>query len=215
MTEAVETPYADRKLGKTEARPDSIKLKFEDYIDRRRLRALRAAEPVRPKKVGHSNLIAKKGWGMYANDHYGCCVWSGAGHETKLWGYEGSGRNVWFRDKDILDDYAECTGFVRGKPETDLGTDMQKAAAYRKNTGIRDAYGRRHKITAYLAIKAGDLELHLDAIWLFSAVGIGFVVPESAMDQNAHHEPWTVVSQSQTLGGHYVPAVSWDGNMLG
>jgi hypothetical protein len=35
MTEAVETPYADRKLGKKEARPDSIKLKLEDFVDKR------------------------------------------------------------------------------------------------------------------------------------------------------------------------------------
>jgi hypothetical protein len=214
MTEAVETPYADRKLGKKEARPDSIKLKLEDFVDKRRLRALRAAQPIRPKKVGHGGLIARKGWAMLANDRYGCCVWSGAAHETKLWTYEGSNKNTWFRDKDVLSDYSKCTGFDPGKPETDVGTDMQRAAAYRKDTGIRDAYGNFHKIIAYLAIKPGDLELHLDAVWLFGAVGIGFVVPESAMDQNARREPWTVVSQSNILGGHYVPAVSWNGEFL-
>jgi hypothetical protein len=54
----------------------------------------------------------------------------------------------------------------------------------------------------------------LDAIWLFGAVGIGFIVPESAMDQNARGEPWTVVSQSPILNGHYVPAVNFDGHYL-
>jgi hypothetical protein len=210
----VETPYADRKLGKKEARPDSIELKLEDFVDKRRLRALRAEHPTRPKKVGHGRLIARHGWAMLGNDHYGCCVWAGAAHETKLWTYEGSNKNTWFRDKDVLADYAQCTGFDPTKPETDVGTDMQKAAKYRQDIGIRDAYGHIHKILAYLAIKPGDLELHLDAIWLFGAVGIGFLVPESAMDQNARGEPWTVVSQSRVLGGHYVPAVSWNGQYL-
>jgi hypothetical protein len=216
MQMSIETPYADRKLGKSEARPDSIKLKLEDFIDKPRLRALRAAEPIRPKKVGHGNLVRRNDWGMLANDRYGCCVWSGAAHETRLWTYEGSGKNTWFRDKDVLADYSECAGFDPKRSETDVGTDMQRAAAYRKNTGIRDALGRRHKINAYLAIKPGDLELHLDAIWLFGAVGIGIAIPESAMDQNARSEPWTVVNGSNVkiLGGHYVPAVNWDGRYL-
>jgi hypothetical protein len=141
MSETVETPYADRKLGKKEARPDSIKLKLEDFVDKRRLRALRAKQPIRPKKVGHGGMISRKGWAILGNDRYGCCVWSGAAHETKLWTYEGSNKNTWFRDKDVLADYAQCTGFDPGKPETDVGTDMQKAAAYRRDTGIRDAYG--------------------------------------------------------------------------
>jgi hypothetical protein len=149
MTEEVATPFADRKLGKQEARPGSIKLKFEDFIDKSRLRRLRGPGPIRPKKVGHGALVARKGWGMYANDHYGCCVWSGAAHETRLWTYEGSNKNTWFRDKDILADYSECAGFDPNRPETDVGTDMQKAAAYRKNTGIRDAYGKRHKVDGY------------------------------------------------------------------
>jgi hypothetical protein len=214
MSEAVETPYADRHLGKTAARPNSITLKLEDFVDKRRLRALRAAQPIRPRKVGHGGMIARKGWSMLGNDRYGCCVWAGAAHETKLWAYEGSGKNTWFRDKDVLADYSACTGFDPKRPETDVGTDMQKAAKYRQDTGIRDAYGRLHKIVAYLAIKPSDLELHLDAIWLFGTVGIGFVVPESAMDQNARHEPWTVVSSSRTLGSHYTPAVNWNGEFL-
>jgi hypothetical protein len=214
MSLEVETPYADRKLGKQEARPDSIKLKFDDFIDKRRLRQLRGTGPIRPKKVGHGALVARRGWGMFANDRYGCCVWSGAAHETRLWTYEGSNKNTWFRDKDVLADYSECAGFDPNNPDTDQGTDMQKAAAYRRNTGIRDAYGQRHKIDAYLAISPGDLELHLDAIWLFGTVGIGFRVPESAMDQNAAHEPWTVVSRTRMLTGHYVPAVQWNGEML-
>jgi hypothetical protein len=93
------------------SRPDSIKLKLEDFVDKRRLRALRAAHPIRPKKVGHGGLIASQGWAMLGNDHYGCCVWAGAAHETKLWTYEGSNKNTWFRDKDVLADYAQCTGF--------------------------------------------------------------------------------------------------------
>jgi hypothetical protein len=55
----------------------------------------------------------------------------------------------------------------------------------------------------------------LDAIWLFGTVGIGFVVPESCLDQNARGEPWTVVTTgTKLLGGHYVPAVRWDGTYL-
>lgn len=160
--------------------------------------------PRTPTTFGHQSLIAQ--WGMLANDRYGCCVWAGAAHETMLFNKE-AGLALAFTDADVLSDYAAVTGFKPDDPTTDQGTDMQDAAAYRRKTGIVDAAGKRHTIAAYLALDPGNVDHLLLAAYLFSAVGIGFTLPGSALDQARKGQPWDVVEGANAAGGHYVPLV--------
>ena len=186
------------KLGKLPARPGAVKLSFWDYIHPSRL-------PTPPAEFGHDGLVPS--WPMFANDRYGDCVWAGAAHETMLWAAEG-GASAPFTDSGVLSDYSAVTGFDLVSGKNDNGTDMQKAAAYRKATGIVDAAGVRHHIGAYASLGIGNLEQHLAAAWLFGAVGIGVNFPISAFDQTSHGEPWDVVAGDYTEGGHYVPLVA-------
>lgn len=183
------------RLGKRPARPDAIKFKFASFFDQKKL-------PTPPKVFGHESI--GRPFGMLANDRFGCCVWSGAGHETMVWGHE-SGVTPVFSDASVLSDYAAVTGFKPSDPDTDQGTDMKDAASYRRKVGIRDAKGQRHKIDSYVALHPGDLSQIAVATYLMGAVGIGLQLPDTAEQQFDEGRPWDVVPHSTILGGHYVP----------
>lgn len=188
------------KLGKLPARLEATTFKLTDYI----------SLPKPPTKFGHYQLETT--WGMLGNDQYGDCVWAGAGHETMLWNKEAN-KEVTVTEQDALADYSTVTGFNPSDPATDKGTDMQVAAAYRRKTGI-SAQDGKHKVLAYLALEVSN-EIQLrQAIYLFSAVGIGIQFPASAMTQFKGGKPWTVVKGSKIEGGHYVPAVGYDSKYI-
>ena len=192
------------KLGKTAARAGAMTFKLSNYINKKVL-------PKPPAQFGHEGLIPAT-WGMLGNDRYGDCVFAGAAHETMLWNAE-AGKKVAFTDNAVLSDYSAVTGFNPKKPNTDQGTDMVVAASYRRKTGIMDASGKRHRVSAYLSIKPGDLTEHYLAMYLFGAVGIGIEFPSSAMDQFNAGKPWDVVSRSKIEGGHYIPLVAKRANI--
>lgn len=186
------------KLGKLPARKDSVKLKLANYTSNL---------PTPPTKSGHYAL--EKDWGMLGNDQYGDCVFAGAGHETLLWNAE-SGKNVQITTANALSDYSAVTGFNPNDPNSDQGTDMQVAASYRKKTGVVDASGKRHQIAAYLALTPGNVTQLKQAIYLFSAVGIGIQFPNYAMDEFNAGQTWHVKTGGTIDGGHYIPAVGYD-----
>lgn len=187
------------KLGKKPARPGAVRLKLANYTNR-------AALPPLPATFGHEAAVGARDWGMFANDRYGDCVWAGAVHETMLLVREAGG-TVSFTDGAVLGDYAAATGFDPADPETDQGTDMQQAAAYRRATGIADAGGARHRIAAYLALEPGNVEHLYLAAYLFGAAGIGLQLPSSALVQTKQGQVWDVVADAPIEGGHYVPLV--------
>ena len=193
------------KLGKLPARPGAVKLALADYLDTTTL-------PKPPTNIGHENLVAS--WGMLGNDQYGDCVWAGAGHETFLWNREGNHTLPQITTSTVLSDYTAVTGFNPNDPSTDNGTDMQVAASYRRKTGLLDAMGNRHKVGAYLALRTGDWNQHLQALYIFGAVGIGIKFPASAMDQFNKGLYWSLVKKSPIEGGHYVPLVAKRGTHL-
>jgi len=190
------------KLGKLPAREGAVKLKLSDYLDS-------AALPTPPATFGHQSLVPADGWGMLGNDQYGDCAWAGPAHETMVLN-AAAGRTVGFTTDGVLSDYSACTGFNPADPSTDQGSDMQKVAAYRQQTGIIDAAGARHKIGAYVAIQPGDLDQLLHGAYIFGAVGIGIEVYDYFMDQFSKGEPWTLRPGGNIEGGHYVPLIAAD-----
>ena len=188
------------KLGKKPARAGAVRFRLASYADA-------SALPPLPATFGHDVLIGARQWGMLANDRYGDCVWAGAAHETMLLARE-AGKVVSFTDAGVLGDYAAATGFDPARPETDQGTDMQEAAAYRRGAGIADARGVRHRIAAYLALEPGNVTHLYLATYLFGVAGIGLSLPVSAIDQARRGEAWDVVDGAPNEGGHYVPLVA-------
>jgi hypothetical protein len=191
-------------LGKLPARPGAVELRLMDFFDMTKL-------PTIPQTFGHERLVST--WQMLGNDQFGDCVWAGAAHETMMWNASAA-RIVTFTDTSVLSDYSALTGFNPADPSTDQGTDMAKAAAYRRKTGVLDAAGRRHPVAAYLALKPGSLKELYAAAYLFGAVGVGLQFPGTAMDQFNAGQPWRVVPGANIEGGHYVPVVARRGGLI-
>ena len=190
------------KLGKRPARFNAVKFKFSTFFTAAKL-------PTPPTEFGHYKLM-KDPWDILGNDEFGDCVWAGAAHEQMLWSLEGGTPRQHFATHNVLSDYAAATGFDPTKPDTDQGSDVQAAAAYRQKVGIVDMQGVRHKIKAYVAITPGNLSQLALATWLFGAVGIGVNLPAVADQQFDAGMPWDVDLSSNTIGGHYVPCVGRD-----
>lgn len=187
------------KLGKLPARKGAISLDFMDYINL-------STFPSIPKQFGHDTLI--KDWGMLGNDAAGDCYFAGSEHETMVYSGMGGNTIASFNQETAFADYGAVTGFDPNNPSTDQGTDMQQGAAYRKNVGLIDTLGNRHKVAAYLSLPIGNVSVHLIALYLFGAVGIGIQFPQSAMDQFNAGEIWDIVPGSPYVGGHYIPLVA-------
>jgi len=201
-------PAAMFALGKRPARAGAIQMKLGRYL------TSSLPKPPDPRNFGHANAIGTNGWGMLGNDQYGDCVWAGAAHEHMLMAAL-SHSAVTFTDKGVLAAYSAVTGFDPRDPSTDQGTDMQQAASYRRKTGIKDSKGHVHKVSAYLEVSKHSLDQVADAAFLFGAVGIGILFPDSAMDQFNRGQPWDVVKHDKAPeGGHYIPCVGFEGGNL-
>lgn len=185
------------KLGKRPAR-HAVSFRFGDFFDKTKL-------PTPPQTFGHYNNV--RDWQMLGNDTWGNCVWAGAAHETQMWSVVGGAPRPRFTTLDTLRDYGAVTGFDPKKPDTDQGTDMQQAASYRRKTGVIDANGKRHTIDSYVALRIGNVDELVLAIYLMGAAGIGIRMPESAMTQFDRRQRWTIDEKSDIAGGHYVSGV--------
>jgi hypothetical protein len=187
------------KLGKTAPTPENVKLKFSAYVDESKL-------PKPPRVLGHTDLLPHQ-IGMLANDSVGDCVVAGAAHETMLFNAE-AGRSITFTDQSCLSDYSAVTGYDPADPSTDQGTNVSEFVDYRTKVGVLDQHGLRHRIGGSVRIDPGHLDQYAEALFLFSAVGIGVQLPDSAQQQFAAEQPWDVVRGAQIEGGHYVPVVA-------
>ena len=200
-----------KKLGKGPAR-HAMKYKFTDVFSPANL-------PAPPAVFGHHAAVQQ--YHMLGNDQWSNCVWAGAAHEQYVWSLEGGQPRTRITTADVLSDYAACTGF-RYTDDTDDGTDMELAAKYRQETGIRDAINQRHKIDSYVSLEVGNLDQMFLAIWLLGAAGVGLQLTQSAEDQSDANGagktgvPWTVPPRHRSKGGHYVSGVGRDidGNLL-
>lgn len=186
------------KCGKKPARAGAVKFRFQSFFSAPDL-------PVPPLVFGKVGMVRE--WGMLANDVLADCVLAGAAHETMQWAAEGGGHIPLFTDRDVTAAYSAITGYDPKHPETDQGSDMQKAAEYRRTTGVLDAMGVRHRIDSYVALRAGNVEELALATYLFGAVGVGLQLPGFAMDQFDHAEPWTTRAVPTEKEGHYVTCI--------
>jgi|SRR5215831_4417293 len=206
------------KLGKKAATYDERDLLFATY-------RTTVALPSHPKHFGHEKLVGANAWQMLGNGPdptvsagfrgAGDCVFAGGDHETMLWTLEG-GAPAKFTGANAIADYSAVTGYDptapldgNGNNPTDKGTNVRDALSYRQKTGLIDSAGKRHKIGAYVALELGNMGQLLEALYLFGVVGIGFMFPDSAMDQFNAGKPWSVVPGPEPTEGHYVPFVAY------
>jgi hypothetical protein len=187
------------KLGKQPATYDRRTLKFAKYVDRSLL-------PDIPDVIGHDKLFDdNSGWGMLANDRYGCCVISSMMHQTMLWNKAAKNKEVQFTDELCIDTYHKVNNSTE-----DNGTNMLTALKYRNKHGIVDSDGNIYKIGAFAYLNTHNIDEIKAAVYLFGLVDIGFYVPDYCMDQFAGGRPWVVTGEGENQGGHCVPIVGFD-----
>ena len=65
------------------------------------------------------------------------------------------------------------------------------------------------RIEGYIFLEPGNIDQRDKAMYIFNSLGIGFMVPRSAMDQFRSGETWDVVPDDGGIeGGHYVPGLA-------
>jgi hypothetical protein len=186
-------------------RPGAVKLRLATYLDFRQL-------PAVPAVFGHYAVYPASGWGMLGNDQWGDCAEAGACHQEMLWSTEG-GHPAPFDTTSCLVNYSAITNFnindgTSGSNPSDQGTDVGQLADYWRNTGLVDSNGVHHKIVAVMDLNPGDLRELWTASYLFQCVGLGFNIPQSALNQTTAGQAWDVVADDGGIqGGHYVPAM--------
>jgi hypothetical protein len=144
----------------------------------------------------------------------GDCAWAGPAHET-MEACKNSGQSIpTFSGKTVVDQYAQYSGYNPQTGANDNGSQVRDVLKWRQNTGLLDDAGTSHKIGAYVALEAGNLNQLWEALWLFECVGIGIQFPNSAMDQFNAGQTWSVVAGAQNEGGHYIPLVGHPTNEI-
>jgi hypothetical protein len=181
----------------------SEQLQFRDYFKV-------ASLPTPPKTFGWWSAVPESSWGMLGNDQYGDCVVARSMHAVKYRNAVQT-RTVDFSTADALDDYYAVNGTT-----ADNGTDPLAMEKYLQVTGVRDMTNTRHKIDGSVVLRTGypsDLFL---AMWLFDGCSIPVDLPNSAEDQFANGQPWTVVAGATSVGGHDVMGlgVNSSGNIV-
>lgn len=208
-------------LGKKPARSGAVKIEFDAMVDTVKL-------PDPPKKFGHANLVHV--WNMLMNNMIGCCAISGGEHESMLWCAE-AGTPVSFvapnlppaQQPTVLN--YEFTGYKPGPeltdpsaPEnpTDQGTDVPSLIKERYLTGLVDAQGNRHKIDGAVSVRPGDWNALWYATYYFDGVGLGIKMCQEWMDSfnSTGSTVWDEVKNPTWIGGHYITAVAWNGNVI-
>lgn len=131
---------------------------------------------------------------MYANDRYGCCVFSGKAHNLGIWSANDTdaGPQVLATDKEITDQYFAYTG---GR---DNGAVIYQVLDYMRDKGFL-AGGKRHKIKGYVSCDWRSKELTQIGMALCGPGSIGFNLPGNWPNQAI----WDVTN-SGFVGGHDV-----------
>ncbi len=184
-------------LGLKPVRAGVVQFKLRDYVDFSTVNV--------PRSFGFIDNAAD--YKMLANDRCGCCVVSGAAHEHAIWTRAARQPPAGFDDASVVNEYRTASGWngIRNDP-SDTGLDMEIYARRRRSVGIIDANHVAHNVVAYADI-GKSFDNIAKAVYIFGAVGLGVRVPQSALVQFNMQQPWSVMSGSNVMGAHYLPAV--------
>ncbi len=195
--------YENVKLGKLAPKNDPRTLKVANYFT--------AALPTRPQSSDYLTGIDR--WSMFANDRVGDCTFATAGHLIKIWNHFGQHDGDEVTEKDVLDGYADCTGYdpsqtdIAGNNPTDRGAVEHDVLQYWFHKGIGG-----HGIGAWADVDPKNIEEVKTSMWLFGGLYLGIALPKSAQNQDV----WDVVScfnkdgLRYSWGGHAAPGAYYD-----
>lgn len=153
-----------------------------------------------PRILFREYKIPVSGWGMYDNDRVGDCTCASPAH-IRMLDTVHTGTMVTPDPGAILAMYSAVSGYDPATGENDNGAAITDVLNYWQTKGIEG-----NKILGWVQIDHTNIERVKQAMYLFSAVNIGFNVPSSAMDQFNRGQAWDVVNRPGAIeGGHCVP----------
>jgi hypothetical protein len=187
---------------------------LETYLRTHPVSGTAGLEPVGPgEEVDRASKVTD--WPMYCNgpdpanppsspDGIGDCTVAEAAHAFTALGVYAGKEQVLFPDSEIIAAYAAISGYDPVTGSNDNGCQMQDVLRYLRDTGLADANGQVHKVTAYAALAdPTDIQMLSQVLKTFGYVYLGIDLPQSAEDEFGT-EPWTYVPWSQPLGGHCI-----------
>lgn len=141
---------------------------------------------------------------MFLNDQLGDCVMAGRAHQTMRFEFKEKGAVPNITDDEVETEYMRETGGV------DSGLVVSRSLQQWRRRGWT-AGGKLYKIKSYARLDLYNRSQLMAAMYADLGMGIGFSVPQSAMDQFNAGLPWDVVQDDGgSLGGHYVFCVGYD-----
>lgn len=178
------------RLGRLPNDPSKPRLRLASHLG--------ATIPPNPAVVDWLSRVPN--WPMLLNDQVGDCVFAAFGHMLLALSTYGQGNTATITDADILTAYEQATGYRPSDPATDQGAVIQDALGYWRKTGIAG-----HKILAFAQVNHLNPAEVDAAINLFGTLIVGVNLPQSAMTQFEHGQPWVSVNpDGGTLGGHAI-----------
>jgi hypothetical protein len=145
---------------------------------------------------------------MFGNDAYGDCVMAGRAHQTLRFEMAEQNKLIPITDKEVEAEYFKETGGA------DSGLVVSRSLKSWRNLGWA-AGGSNYKIKGYSRLDLYNRTQVKTAMFSDLGMGIGFSVPQSAIDQFNVNHPWTVVADDGgSVGGHYVYCVAYDSQGL-
>lgn len=160
---------------------------------------------------------------MALNDQLGCCTISDKVHVLTSQEHFGQGRTVVISDAEVLKAYRAVSGYVPGKPRTDVGATLQDAFDYARKVGFADGEGNVYKIESFAQLDAisnrGAIDHDLIKVCIdaFGHVAVGMVFPDFAMQQFEDGKAWDWNGRARYReeGGHDIPLVGYGGTGAG
>lgn len=149
-------------------------------------------------------------WGMQGNDEWGDCVEAMVIHADEAMNAY-AGHAVTYSSSYGPKLYSQITGFdpnagPPGDNPTDQGTNIQDALEFWKNTGLKDASGKTHKLAGYAQFgNPADETLLGQVLDVFGCVLVGVALQQDQEDQFSAGEPWDYVPGDPFIGGHGIP----------
>lgn len=199
--------YKLHKLGKLPVKLDPRTLKMAKYLDHNQI-------PTPPLFLDYSSKLSSIG--MMRNDVLGCCTIAGAAHQLQVWSANAT-KQITLTDDEVEQNYSDICGYVKGDPTTDNGGVELFVLNALRQTGLKRTDGTAHKIKAYIALEAHNLDHIKTAVWLFGGAYIGVGLPVSAQKQTN----WKVSLggtdgdiKPNSWGGHCVNVIGYDSKGL-
>lgn len=187
--------------------------------DRRTIMARQLLAPEQIRVPVRHRVGGKMTWvPTFDNDRYGDCVFASEGHCIVTHERSASQHEIQVTTDQILQEYADVTGFRRDDPGTDNGAyELDGLNNWRRNGIGLEKDGTPHRIYAFAAVDWRDrAELEM-AHYVFGGLKVCAGLPMAASDQLQRGEDWRYDNADGrggwgSWGGHSMYSHAYDAN---